>query len=89
MSLFGKLFGGGGAKAPATVTHEGFRITPQPVAEGGQFRLGALIELEGDGERRSHTMIRADLFPSRLEAEEAAIRKAKLLIDQQGTKLFG
>ena len=91
MSLLKRLFGGGGGgAAPARVVeHEGFRITPTPQAEGGEYRLCALIEAEKDGQTLSHTLIRADLIRSREEAEEAAILKAKQLIDQQGMRLFG
>ncbi|MBV6635237.1 MAG: hypothetical protein KI788_04965 [Mameliella sp.] len=92
MSLLKRLFGGngGGAETPAaqTVEYEGFRITPQPAAEGGQFRIGALIEGEVNGEPRTHQLIRADMIRDRDEAEEASIRKAKQMIDQMGIRLF-
>ncbi|MBS0125320.1 HlyU family transcriptional regulator [Thetidibacter halocola] len=93
MSILSRLFGGGGggAKAPSVepVEYEGFRITPQPMPEDGQFRLAALIEAEVDGETKTHHLIRADLIRDRAEAETAAIRKAKQMIDQQGKRLFG
>ena len=34
-------------------------------------------------------MIRADMFGSRDEASEAAIRKARQMIKEQGERLFG
>ncbi len=92
MSLLKRLFGGGGAgKAPAaslTVEYEGFRITPQPQFEGGQYRVGALIEGEVNGEARSHRLIRADMIRDPEEAADASIRKAKQMIDQMGVRLF-
>ncbi|WP_323770419.1 HlyU family transcriptional regulator [Antarctobacter sp.] len=93
MSLLKRLFGGGGAdKAPAasaaTIDYEGFRITPQPSQEGGQYRIGALIEGEVNGETKSHHLIRADVIRDAHEAADASIRKAKQMIDQMGARLF-
>ena len=94
MSLLSRLFGGG-RDAPKEetkgdpVTHEGFAIYPQPIAEGGQFRVCALIEKEVDGTLRSHRMIRADLLNDRDAAVEASLLKAKTMIDQQGEGIFG
>ena len=90
MGLFGRLFGGGGkVPAPEPLEYKGFRIIPQPMDEGGQYRLAALIE-QGEGESlKTHHLIRADLIRDRDEAVEAAIAKAKQMIDQQGARLFG
>lgn len=95
MSLLSRLFGGGGgsggAKPPVAepVEYQGFRIIPDPIAEEGQFRLAAWIEGEVGGEPRRHHLIRADLIRDRDEAVEAAVRKAKQMIDQSGPRLFG
>lgn len=89
MSLFSKLFGGGAAPGPEPEIHEGFRIFPEPIKEGGGYRLAARIEKEIGGETRSHQLIRADVIGDRDEAAEAAVRKAKQLIDQMGEGLFG
>ncbi|MBT56007.1 MAG: hypothetical protein CMF72_21740 [Mameliella sp.] len=93
MSLLKRLFGGGGAdKTPAApaaaIDYEGYRIIPQPSPEGGQFRIGALIEGEVNGETKSHHLIRADLIRDADEAADASIRKAKQMIDQMGARLF-
>ena len=85
MSLFSKLFGGGAAPEPETTSYEGFTITPNPAREGGRFRIGATIEKEG----KTHHLIRADMLESLDEANEASIRKAKQMIDEQGMRLFG
>lgn len=86
MSFFSKLFGGGGA-APETKTesYEGFTITPNPAREGSRFRIGAMIEKDG----QSHHLIRADMLETPEEANDASIRKAKQMIDEQGARLFG
>jgi len=92
MSFLKKLFGGSSAsQAPVAadpVEHQGYTIHPAPAAEGGQFRLGAVISRQVDGQLKEHKLIRADLFPSRDEAVEAAVRKAKLVIAEQGDRMF-
>jgi hypothetical protein len=93
MSFLRKLFGlQGGSDNPGTgeaIEHEGFTIRAAPIAEGGQFRLCAIISREVNGELKEHRMIRADMFGSRDEASEAAIRKARQMIKEQGERLFG
>ncbi len=87
MSLFSKLFGGGGSAEPEAEaeTYEGFRITPSPAREGGRFRIGATIAKDG----RTHHLIRADMLETLEDANEASVRKAKQMIDEQGERLFG
>lgn len=86
MSLFSKLFGGGGgAPEPESETYEGFKITPNPAREGSRFRIGATIE-KGD---KTHHLIRADMLETLEDANVASIRKAKQMIDEQGDRLFG
>lgn len=91
MSLFSKLFGGGGGKpaAPETIDYNGFRITPEPMEAEGGFRLAARIEAEIDGETKTHHLIRADIIRDHDQACEAAIFKARQMIDQQGARIFG
>lgn len=93
MSLFKKLFGGGGGgpaepQALAEATHEGCHIVAAPMPEGDQYRLAGTIEKEIGGEVKTHRLIRADMFPSADVAAEATIRKAKRVIDEQGDRLF-
>lgn len=92
MSLLKKLFGGGNGAAPSAkaepVLHEGFSITPTPMKDGSSYRLSAVIEKQIGDELKTETIIRADTFPNADQASEAAITKAKLLIDQMGDKLF-
>lgn len=90
MSWLKRLFGGGSHSDPAPehIEYKGFRITPTPANEGGQFRIGALIEGEVDGETRSHSLIRADMIRDLGEANDASVSKAKQMIDQMGPSLF-
>lgn len=84
MKFLSKLFAKPPAPAPEPVTHNGFTITPKPMPEGSQFRLSALVEKDG----KTHHLIRADVLGSEGAANEAAIAKAKQLIDQRGAHLF-
>lgn len=88
MSLFSKLFGGG-RPAQQPVDYKGFHIFPEPIKEDGAYRLAARIEKELTEGRRSHRLIRADTFQSAEAAGDAAIGKARQVIDEQGDALFG
>ena len=88
MSLLSRLFGGGGsAEPPAGEDYEGFKIIPEPIAEGSKFRLAARITREVDGEMKEHHLIRADTLDSKEAADSAAIAKAKQMIDQMGLRV--
>ncbi|MCT8160485.1 HlyU family transcriptional regulator [Pseudoruegeria sp. SHC-113] len=89
MSLFSKLFSGGAKPEAKPVEHKGFDIFPDLKAEGGKYRLSARIEKTIDGQRKSATVIRADVFDNREQAESVSIAKAKQVIDEQGERLFG
>lgn len=89
MSLFKRLFGG--SAAPAVIPSEeynGYTITPEPIREGGKFRLAAKIEKEIDGEVKVHQLIRADVLESEDVARTEGAIKARLVIDQQGDSIF-
>ena len=94
MSILKKLFGGGGngASAPVVVAAEtkidGVKVEATPIEEGGQYRLAALLTKEIGGEMKTHKLIRADLFPNRDDAVQAAFRKAELLLKEQGDTIF-
>lgn len=92
MSLFSKLFGGGGggssAPEPEAIDYHGFAVTPSPIREGNRYRISAKIVKEVDGETKTHTLIRADTIDDLETAVEASLGKAKMLIDQQGDRLF-
>jgi len=95
MSLLSRLFGRrdtGDAPAPAPAgpaeDYQGFTITPEPIRDGGAWRIGARIEKEVGGERKSHHLIRADTLDTAEAAADASLAKARVLIDQQGERLF-
>ena len=91
MNLLSRLFGKSTPTAPAAVAavlHKDFRIYPQPIKEGGVFRIAARIEKTVGAEVKTHTLIRADTRNSADEATEASILKAKQAIDQLGDDLF-
>ena len=88
MSLFSRLFGGGAKPETPAEMHEGFRIVPTPLAEGGTYRLSARIEKEIDGETRVHTLLRADTFQNAEEAARFSVLKARQVIDQMGEAIF-
>jgi len=100
MSFLKKLFGGSGSgssgggndnnsgKAAEALEHEGYMITPAAAKEGGQYRLCGTISREIEGEVKTHKLIRADLFTSLDECNQACIRKAKQVISEQGDGIF-
>jgi len=92
VSFLKKLFGGGGdSPAGATasaVDYQGFSIFPEPQREGNVYRLAARITRDVDGVVKEHMLIRADTLESAEAASEAALRKAKQIIDEQGLRLF-
>ncbi len=89
MSLLSRLFGGGNTpEPPQGEDYEGFTIKPEPMPDGGKFRLAARITREVNGELKEHYLIRADTLDSKQAADEAAIAKAKQMIDQMGLRVF-
>jgi hypothetical protein len=94
MSFFKKLFGGGATEKAepgpaATAEHSGFVIKATPYEEQGQWQMCGVIEKEMAGEMKSHRFVRADRFPSRDQAAEFTLTKARQIIDQMGDKVFG
>ena len=88
MSLLSKLFGKKPTPQHASEDYNGFRIKPQPISEGGSFRISAKIEKDLNGAVKTHEMIRADTTTSEDEAIASSVRKAKIFIDQMGDNLF-
>ena len=85
MSLLSKLFNKSTAKDTDPETYKGFTITPHPMKDGSQWRMSAVVAKDG----RSYHLIRADTLATEAAAHEAAVAKAKQLIDQMGDGLFG
>ena len=93
--MIGKLFKGifGSATEPKSqaappILYDGYEIIAEPRSAGGQWQIAGRIEKEIDGERKVHVFVRADTLPSSDEAATHMVRKAKLLIDQQGSSIF-
>ncbi|PSW05372.1 HlyU family transcriptional regulator [Photobacterium lipolyticum] len=92
MGFFSKLFGLDKKKKTVEVEpveYEGYLIYPEPIAEGGQFRIAGRICKQIDGEVKTHTFVRSDLLSSRQDAETFMLNKAKMFIDQNGDTMFG
>jgi len=91
MSWLKKIFGGNASSAASAGTaqaYKGFSIVPMPIKEGGQWRLAGTISKEIGGAMKEQKFIRADLFSSKDEAEQFAVTKAQLIIDQSGDSIF-
>jgi hypothetical protein len=99
-SILSRIFGGssdkdggsagGGSKKGKGLeeAYGGFLIQAQPVSSGSQWRLAGMIVKEDETGALEREFQRADTFSSRDEAEAAAIRKGKQIIDEQGAGLF-
>ena len=86
-ALFGKG-SGGGEPAGQAVEYNGYMITPTPYAESGQFQTAGRIEKTIDGTVRTYSFVRAEKHPVRDDAVEFSLTKARLIIDQQGDRIF-
>ncbi|MDJ0611394.1 MAG: HlyU family transcriptional regulator [Kiloniellales bacterium] len=91
--LLRALVGGGEAKEAAAggtaFEYQGYIIRATPRRQGAQWLTVGVIAKEIDGELKEQSFIRADTHPTREDAENCAIGKAKNIIDQQGEDLFG
>ncbi|MES5101055.1 HlyU family transcriptional regulator [Agrobacterium sp. BA1120] len=97
-SFFSKLFsafGSGQSDAAPTKTesaeahpYKDCLIYATPLKEGGQYRLAGRIEKKVGEETLAHEFVRADVFTSLDDAVECTVRKAQLIIDQNGPSLF-
>lgn len=63
-------------------------IFAEPMREGNQFRLAGRIEKVVGDETLERVFIRADVFSSADDALDCTFRKARQIIDQNGTSLF-
>ena len=88
--LFTALFGGQPAQAVDVTPTEyaGYLIYPEPMAEGGQYRLAGRITKELYGVLLTHRFIRSDLFANPADAERFMVQKAHTFIDQTGDRMF-
>jgi hypothetical protein len=88
-ALWSRFVGGGTADVVAeAVEYNGYRIRPAPYASKGQYQTSGIIEKEVGGELKEHRFVRAETHPSRDQAVEFSIAKAKQIIDEQGDRIF-
>lgn len=91
-SLWDSLMGKGGASAEAIaadpVEYKGYRIRPTPYEAGSQYQTSGTIEKDFPSGTREHRFVRADSHPSREDAVEFSLIKARQIIDQQGDRMF-
>ena len=88
MSLLSRLFGSGPAEPEQPEDYKGYRVFPDPISEGGKWRIAARIEKDVDGETKEHQLIRADLLENQDEARTQSAAKCRQVIDEQGDRLF-
>lgn len=94
MSFWKNLFGGGGGgEAPAAEAghgeeYKGFVIRATPVQVGSEYQLSGTIEKNIGGEVKSYKFVRADRMSSRDDAISLALNKARIIVDEQGDKVF-
>ncbi len=88
--LFSTLFKNQATPAVEVVPTEyaGYLIYPEPMAEGGQYRLAGRITKEVEGVVLTHRFIRSDLFVNPADAERFMVQKAHTFIDQMGERMF-
>jgi hypothetical protein len=94
MSFWKSLFGGGGgpsaeAQPSPGEDYKGFIIRAKLMPVGSEYQLAGSIEKKIGDETMIHNFVRADRLSSRQDAESFALAKARLIIDEQGDRLFG
>ncbi|MCE0495817.1 HlyU family transcriptional regulator [Vibrio salinus] len=72
------------------ISYKSYLIFPEARPENGQFRIAGRIctPAQGEQEAKEHLFIRSDVLMTREDADELMVRKAKMLIDQMGDKIF-
>lgn len=92
MSFWKSLFGGKPAEpAPVptqSIEYQGFTIRAEPFAAEGQYQTAGTIEKEIDGVKQQHSFIRADRHVSVDMAIEFSLAKGRLIVDEQGERIF-
>ena len=93
--LMGKLSGaarvgrdGTGGKRGAAHDYNGFHIHAAPLKDGSHWLTAGVISKKIGDETKEHSFIRADTHASKEDAEAFSLTKARLIIDEQGDKLF-
>ncbi|MEE8156791.1 MAG: HlyU family transcriptional regulator [Gammaproteobacteria bacterium] len=96
-SIFARLMGwlggasqaaGGGGERGKPQEYNGFLIQAAPLRDGSHWLTAGFISKKIGDEQKEHQFIRADTHTSREDAEAFSLTKARLIIDEQGDKLF-
>ncbi|PVB60348.1 transcriptional regulator [Labrenzia sp. 011] len=91
--LFKSLFGSSGegeksASKSTTVVYNEYEIIAEPQLSNSQWLVAGRIEKQIGDTVKTHVFIRADTLPDEQGAANEMIRKAKMMIDQQGDSIF-
>jgi hypothetical protein len=87
MAFWSKWFGTSSdtqVSAGKSLEYNGYLIEARPYKDGGQWQLAGRISKDG----KEHQFVRADKFSSKEEAEDIAISKGQLIVDQSGDRMF-
>lgn len=74
--------------AAQVVEYKGYRIRPAPYQSGSQYQTAGSIEKDFPTGPKEHRFVRAESHPSRDDAIEFSVLKARQIIDQQGDRMF-
>lgn len=94
MSFFSKIFGGGNKansgepKSLGSEDYNGYKIEAIEMKQGSEYILAGNISKSFGDEIKTKKFIRADRLSSPQQAADAALKKAKQIIDQEGDNLF-
>ena len=77
------------AERGEAVAYKELLIHPAPEREGNQWRVAGVIVKQGGDIELERVFTRADTVATREEAETMSIRKARQIIDERGSTLFG
>jgi hypothetical protein len=70
------------------VEYKGYRILANPYQSGSQYQTAGTIEKDFPSGTREHRFVRAESHPSKDDAVEFSVLKARQIIDQQGDRMF-
>ena len=70
------------------VEYKGYRIRPKPYQSGSQYQTSGTIEKDFPSGVKEHRFVRAESHPTKDDAVEFSILKARQIIDQQGDRMF-
>lgn len=78
---------GGSPKNEESLSYKEYTIIPKPKKNGGSFTTEGKIIKDTDEYQEAY-FIRTDTFSKKEDAVECIIRKAKIIIDENGDKIF-